>query len=112
MYFLTPYFLFSFLSVSIFPEVIVTTPNEAVSYSCLSPFDMFTEIQWLLNTTLLEDLNLTDVTASFAGVTGSLTFLNPSDYNVTSVTCRIELQSGEEGSATALLLVQGIIMQK
>ena len=90
----------------------MTTPNDAVSYSCVSPFDPITEIQWLLNTTLLEDLNLTDVTAGFSGVAGSLTFSNPSDYNVTSVTCRAELQSGEQGSATALLLVQGIIMQK
>ena len=88
----------------------MTTANDAVSYSCLSPFNPLTEIQWLLNNTLLEDLNLTDVTTAFAGVAGTLTFLNPSDYNVTSVTCRAVLQSGEEGSATALLLVQGIIM--
>ena len=85
----------------------MTTPNDAVAYSCLSPTNPFTEIQWLLNTTLLEDLNLTDVTAAFAGITGTIEFLNPSDYNVTSVTCRAELQSGEQGSATALLLVQG-----
>ena len=88
----------------------MTTPNDAASYSCLSPVNPLTEIQWLLNNTLLEDLNLTDVTARFAGEinVGSLEFSNPSDYNVTSVTCRPELQSGEEGSATALLLVQGI----
>ena len=86
----------------------MTTPNEAASFSCLSPLDPFTEIQWLLNITLLEDLNLTDITTEFAGVAGSLTFLNLSDYNVTSVTYRAELQSGQGGSATALLLVQGI----
>ena len=86
----------------------MTMPNDAVSYLCLSPFDWFTDIQWLLNNTLLEDLNLTDVTTAFAGVSGSLTFSNPSDYNVTSVTCRAVLRSGEEESATALLLVQGI----
>ena len=85
----------------------MTTPDDTVIYSCLSPVDPITEIQWLLNNTLLEELNLTDVTAGFAYVSGSLTFFNPSDYNVTSVTCRAELQSGEEGSATALLLVQG-----
>ena len=90
----------------------MTTPNVAVSssYSCVSPVDPLTEIQWLLNNTLLEDLNLTDVTTAFAGVAGSLTFSNPSDYNVTSVTCRAELLSGEQGSATALLLVQGTIL--
>ena len=86
----------------------MTTPNDAVTYSCLSPVDLFTEIQWLLNNTLLGDLNLTGVTTAFAGVVGSIEFLNLSNYNVTSVTCRAELQSGEEGSATALLLVQGI----
>ena len=87
----------------------MTTPNDAVSYSCLSPVDPLTEIQWLLNTTLLQDLNLTDVTTAFTGIVnaGSLVFSNPSDYNVTSVTCRAELQSGEQESATALLLVQG-----
>ena len=105
-------FLFSFLSVSVFPEIIVTTPDDAVTYLCLSPTNPFTGIQWLLNNTLLEDLNLTDVTTAFAGVAGSLTFSNPSDYNVTSVTCRALLQSGEEGRATALLLVQGIIIWK
>ena len=63
----------------------MTTANGAVAYSCVSPVDPITEIQWLLNTTLLEDLNLTDVTTAFAGVAGSLTFSNPSDYNVTSV---------------------------
>ena len=83
-------------------------PNDAVIYSFLSPVNLITGIQWLLNTTLLQDLNLTDVTTGFTGVVGSIEFSNPSDYNVTSVTCRAELQSGEEGSATALLLVQGI----
>ena len=86
----------------------MTTTNEAVSYSFLSPINPISEIQWLLNTTLLEDLNFTDVITAFADVAGSLTFLNPFDYNVTSVTCRAELQSGQEESATALLLVQGI----
>ena len=90
----------------------MTTPNDAVSYSCLSPVNPITEIQWLLNNTLLENLNLTDVTTAFAGITGTITFLNPSGYDSTNVTCRAELQSGEERSATALLLVQGIIMQK
>ena len=87
----------------------MTTPNEAVVYSCLSPVDLITEIQWLLNKTLLEDLNHTDVTAAFAGIVnaGSLVFSNPSDYNSTNVTFRAVLQSGEQGSATALLLVQG-----
>ena len=85
----------------------MTTPNAAVTYSCVSPVDPLTEIQWLLNNTLLEDLTLTDVTTRFADVAGSIEFSNPSDYNVTSVTCRAELQSGEQGSATALLLVQG-----
>ena len=87
----------------------MTTPDDAVTYSCVSPFDPITEIQWLLNNTLLEDLNLTDVTAAFAGIVnaGSLVFSNPSDYNSTNVTCIAELQSGEEGNATALLLVQG-----
>ena len=85
----------------------MTTPNEVVSYWCVSPFDPITEIQWLLNTTLLEDLNLTDVTAAFASGAGSLTFSNPSGYNSTNVTCGAQLQSGENGSFTTLLLVQG-----
>ena len=85
----------------------MTTPDDAASYSCVSPVDPITEIHWLLNTTLLEDLNHTDVTVAFAGIAGSLTFSKPSGYNSTNVTCRAELQSGEQGSATALLLVQG-----
>ena len=87
----------------------MTTPNRSAVFRCFPNLGTITEVQWLLNNLPLEDLNLTDVTAvldsTFGGV---ITFTNPTGYNVTIITCRAELQSGEQGSATALLLVQGI----
>ena len=78
-------------------------------FRCFPNRGTITEVQWLLNNIPLEDLNLTDVTAVLDSIFGGvLTFTNSTDYNVTTVTCRAELQSGEQGSATALLLVQGI----
>ena len=93
--------------VNVFPEVFVATPNRSAGFRCFRNLGTFTGVQWLLNNTPLEDLNITDVTAVFDSTFGGrLTFSNPFGYNGTFVTCRAELQSGPAEN-TALLLVQG-----
>ena len=85
----------------------MATPNTSAAFRCLPNLGTILGVQWLLNNISLEDLNLTDVTAVDNTFGGRLTFTNPYGYNGTNVTCRAELEFGQEVSATALLLVQG-----
>ena len=87
----------------------MATPNQSAEFRCFPTSGTITRVHWLLNNIPLENLNLTEDTAVFNNPFGSvLTFINSTDYNGTSVTCRAELSSGQERSAAALLLVQGI----
>ena len=88
----------------------MSIPNINVSFLCVSVAETITGIQWLLNGTLLEDRNLTDVRSVFREMQGiGKLFLSrvPLKYNSTNISCRAELTSGQV-EVTASLLVQGL----
>ena len=96
-------------AVNLLPRQLVSVPNGNVSFLCASITEAITGIQWLLNNTLLEDFSSTDVRSVFRETqgTGKL-FLSrvPLKCNLTSITCRAELPSGQV-EVWSLLLVQG-----
>ncbi len=79
--------------------------------SCASPSDTVTNVEWFINETQLEDLNLTNVVTDFSEPTGLgiLRFNDISvEYNNTNIQCRANLSDGEtEDSNNVILLVQG-----
>lgn len=108
------------ISVKIFPsgQYYVTTPGGAAFFNCLSLSgcdDRILDIQWLVNGILLENTNLTNVNTTLVFLSncgvrvGILSFTNiPLEYNVTSISCRAELNSGRNITArTVVLLLQG-----
>ncbi len=71
-----------------------------------------TNVQWIVNGSSLENLNLYDETMLDTFSTGgALKFLNvPLDYSGTTVQCVITYTDGSMGSSnTATLLVQGVV---
>ena len=88
----------------------MSIPNSNVSFLCASITETITGIQWLLNDTLVEDLNLTDVRSVFRETQGiGKLFLSrvPLQFNSTNISCRAELTPGQV-EVTASLLVQGL----
>ncbi len=80
-------------------------------FNCGSFRDTITSVQWLINETRFEDLNLTNVETEFSQQTrlGTLVFNNVCEkYNNTNIQCRVILSNGETAdSRTSTFLVQG-----
>ena len=95
--------------VNIIPGDPVTTPNGSVSLFCTITTQT-TGVQWLVNNTVIEDIDNINITTEFNLDTislaiGRLNLANvPLAYNETHITCM--LASGQE-EATVLLLIQG-----
>lgn len=99
----------------------VAIPGGNAVFNCLyflsGCSDRLVSVQWLVNGTLLDSTNLTNINTVFDGSiacgTGSLTFTNISlEYNMTSVSCRADLNSGRiiTSNTNVLLLLQGDIL--
>ncbi len=91
---------------------IVFVPGDNPVFNCVSLHGAtVTNVQWLINGTLLGNLSLTNVRTDFSEITrqGSLVFNNvPEKYNNTNIHCRVSLNNGETGdSNNYTLLVQG-----
>ncbi len=82
-----------------------------ILYITVDPRPHLSSVQWLMNGTRLEDLNLTNVPTEFREVTrqGTLVFNNISvEYNNTNIQCRATLSNEETvDSNNVTLLVQG-----
>lgn len=90
----------------------VSTPGGMASFQCLSVHGNITSIQWLVNGTHVEDLNLSNVTTAFDSGIGKLSFhYVPVEYNATRITCEANISSMGTGliigTQEAHLLVQG-----
>lgn len=88
-----------------------TTPGGDATFYCISVTPI-ANIQWLVNGSSLENLNLRNVETEFNPPVpvGILNFTKvPLEYNNTRVRCRAELSSGRSSVAmeTALLTIQG-----
>ncbi len=86
-------------------------PGEETTFTCTytSIFDVIEEFQWLVNGTLLEDLNKTEGIEAENNIVGHLHFINITvEYNGTTIQCIIHFTSGESvPSNHAILFVQG-----
>ena len=95
--------------VNIVPGDPVTTPHGSVPLLCTTTTQT-TGVQWLVNNTVIEDIDNINITTEFNLDTiglaiGRLNLANvPLAYNETHITCM--LASGQE-EATVLLLIQG-----
>lgn len=83
------------------------------SFSCF--LDGILSVQWLMNGTELEELNLTDVIVEFDNMrtTGNLLFTDlPLAFNGTTIQCRVTLSSGSEAVSgnMFILLIQGLFI--
>ena len=91
----------------------VSTPGGRVTFICQPlPEVRITHMQWLMNGSSLEDLNLNNVTARFTeSIGGILTFRNvPMEYNSTRITCVAAITvsfTSRNVTRDSLLLVQG-----
>ena len=65
-------------------------------------------MQWLINGTLLENLNLSNVNARFSRGVGRLEISRiPLEYNGTTIQCIANFENRNEPSNILTLLVQG-----
>ena len=91
----------------------VSTPGGRVTFICRPLSEgTITHLQWLMNGSSLEDLNLNNVTARFTeSIGGILTFRNvPMEYNSTRIVCAAAItvhSTSRNVTRDSLLLVQG-----
>lgn len=105
--------------LQVFPPLFVSTSGSGATYTCsfLSAVagNEIIKIQWLVNGTLLDDLNLTiSVETGFDSIGGGIGILIltglPLEYNMTTIGCNGEFNTGRSVSTkidSSLLLVQG-----
>ena len=89
----------------------VSTPGSRVTFTCQSLFGAeLVSLQWLVNGTLLESLNLRNVTAIIGDSYGILMFMDiPVAYNSTTITCAATFNSAMSqvtDTRDSLLIVQ------
>ncbi len=89
----------------------VFNPGDSPIFICGPSSGTITSIEWLINGTRLEDLNLTNVKTELSNITTqeTLFFNNISvEYNNTNIQCIATLSNGESvDSNNHTLLVQG-----
>ena len=110
-------FVSLFIIVYVIPhDFFISTPGGSAEFRCIVEWHTVTDIQWIVNGSLLENLELTGVRTELGlevGV-GVLYFENlPSEYNETTIRCRARFTTslGVQGTSTSpgatLLLLQG-----
>ena len=83
------------------------------SFSCF--LDGIVSVQWLVNGTELEQLNLTDIIVEFNArrTLGNLLFTDlPFSFNGTTIQCRVTLSSGSAAVSGNIftILIQGLFI--
>lgn len=95
----------------------VTIPHGDATFTCLplsANGDAITVVQWLVNNTFFQYLHLHNVEAEFSAIgngVGTLQFTDiPLEYNMTTIRCRAEFNSGQAyvSNDATLLLIQGL----
>ncbi len=92
-------------------DQVVHVPGDRATFPCSQSHDLLPGVQWLVNGSALESLNLSNVTELFSDAlhSGVLVFTALSlEYNVTSINCRATTTLGMMISTDALLLMQGL----
>ena len=106
------YDLFAVMAVTIYPPGrFVSVPGGNAAFSCLSTSDVINTVEWLINGTVIEPLELTNVEIRDIGhgVVGLQLFNIPIEFNNSRIQCRVHVQSGrvETSSGPLLILLEG-----
>lgn len=89
------------------PMSINTTLGSTATFTCSATRGA---IGWIVDGTLLSELNTTDITAKITGSTSTLHIPATEQYNNTNVTCYIAIRGiGFLDSDPVLLRVQGML---
>ena len=103
-----------FVVSSVTPLEYISTPGGRAFFTCLiAPGVSVVDVQWLVNGTELDSLNLANVTSIFetAGTRkrGSLLFAQiPVEYNTTTVKCIVmTMNENLTAAQNSTLLIQG-----
>ncbi len=102
-------------SLAISPQTrTITTPDGMASFLCSPTSGNVSSVQWLINGTRLEDLNLPNISYEFVvsgiGNFGAMVMRRiPVEWNTTVVSCRgVFVESGRNlTSSTCKILLQG-----
>ena len=102
-----------FATVTILPASYVSVPGGDANFECIGASATLSSVQWLVNGTQLETLNLPNLTQIFFvdGSSGILIFEDiPLNYHNTDVQCSVTLSPGSSPvlSDVAHLLLQGM----
>ena len=92
------------------PDRFVSTPGESATFVCLSPGIRIVSLQWLVNGSLVENLNLTNVRTEFDNISGVLRFDDiPEEYNMSRIRCMAIAEGNSEPllSQNSSLILQG-----
>ena len=106
-------YIISIFVVSVIPDEYVSTPGGNAFFFCQTSGVSVVDVQWLVNGTELDSLNLTNVTSTLetAGTRkqGSLVFTQiPVEYNTTTVNCiAMTMNENLTAAQNSTLLIQG-----
>ena len=92
------------------PDRFVSTPGGSATFICLSTGMRIVSLQWLVNGSLVENLNLTNVRTEFDNNKGVLIFDDiPVEYNMSSIGCMVIAEGNSEPllSQNSSLILQG-----
>ena len=103
--------------VSVRPPIFVTVPGGTATFNCftssLNSSNGIRSIQWRLNDTLLEDLQLRNVETGLSDSGSGVLILTSvsKSLNTTRISCRIDheslSQADQVSSSASLLYIQG-----
>ena len=87
-------------------------PGGVAEFSCAIQGEEISGVQWLVNDTALQDLNLRNVSALFSSIVdiGKLKFSDlPLEYNMTRIKCSVSTSNSDviESERDVFLLIQG-----
>ena len=93
------------------PDQFVSTPGGSATFICfsLAPGVAIVSFQWLVNESLVENLNLSNVRTEFTNSSGLLIFDDiPVEYNMSRISCMATcIAEGNSVSLQSNLILQG-----
>lgn len=107
----------TYFHVAVISDILLNPTNELVSipggtatFVCRSPGVKIISLQWLVNESLVENFNLSNVQTEFDNRSGVLIFHDiPVEYNMSRIRCMVFAEGNSEPllSHQSILILQG-----